>query len=133
MFPRFCHFLGFSPKSLFLEISGDNSFSKIFTSREVDDILKIVCSFSSIVNLFCWVPLMRSIGFCDFVFRVSNFLNRSFIYCCSDPGKRLNPNGIIVEVTSLSTQIVFVILIFENQRRTYLTSLRGDDCIYFSN
>ena len=71
MFPRFCHFLGFSPKSLFLEISGDNSFSKIFTSREVDDILKIVCSLSLrfllIVNLFCWVPLMRSIGFCDFV------------------------------------------------------------------
>ncbi|CAN6837548.1 unnamed protein product, partial [Brassica oleracea] len=43
---------------LFLEISGDNSFSKIFTSREVDDILKIVCSL--------------------------------------DPGKRLNPYGIIV-------------------------------------
>ncbi|CDY13229.1 BnaC04g26060D [Brassica napus] len=31
-----------------------------------------------------------------FCFRVSNSLNRSFIYCCSDPGKRLNPYGIIV-------------------------------------
>ncbi|CAN7093854.1 unnamed protein product [Brassica rapa subsp. narinosa] len=46
--------------------------------------------------------LLGSVDAIDWVLRfcsrVSNFLNCSFIYCCSDPGKRLNPYGIIVEI-----------------------------------
>uniref|UniRef100_A0A0D3BY01 Uncharacterized protein n=1 Tax=Brassica oleracea var. oleracea TaxID=109376 RepID=A0A0D3BY01_BRAOL len=57
-------------------------------------------SFSSI-SLDRESVLLGSVDAIDWVlrfcFRVSNSRNRSFIYCCSDPGKRLNPYGIIVE------------------------------------
>ncbi|CAG7871818.1 unnamed protein product, partial [Brassica rapa] len=83
------------------KFSGDNSFSKKQRCSRVLKEYVLSLRFLLIVNLFCWIlfisyllrDLMRSIGFLRFF-----FLNRSFIYCCSDPGKRLTPYGIIVEI-----------------------------------